>query len=105
MEQQLYQTALLVSGILCLGMGLALLKYFTYYGIYPHYRRLRLLVALALGLTGTGCLLHWHFGFLPPWIFTLLLLVGLVVLIAIFYNIYELGTRLSKYDGTPRTEL
>ena len=58
MEQQLYQTAQLVCGILCLGMALTLLKSFGYYGIYPYYRRIRLLIALALALLGAGCLLH-----------------------------------------------
>ena len=105
MEQQLYQTALLVSGILCLCMGGVLLKYFTYFGIYPHYRRLRVLVALAFSIIGAGCLLHWHFGFLPVWPFMLLMIADLGVLIAIFYNLHEFGFRLDKYDGTPRTEL
>jgi len=35
----------------------------------------------------------------------LLMIAGLGVLIAIFYNLYEFGFRLDKYDGTPRTEL
>lgn len=105
MEQQLYQTALLVSGILCLLMGGVLLKYFSYFGVYPHYRRLRLLVAAAFFLIGSGCLLRWHLGYLPCFTIILLLFAGLGVLIAIFYNLYEYGFRLDKYDGTPRTEL
>ena len=105
MEQQLYQTAQLVCGIFCLGMALTLLKSFGYYAIYPFYRRIRLLIALALGLLGAGCLLHWHLGWSPLWPYTLLLLAGMAVLIAIFYNIYEYGFRLDKYDGTPRTDL
>lgn len=105
MEQQIYQTALLVSGILCVAMGLALLRGFSYYAFYPRYRRCRLLVALGLAVVGAGCLLHWHFGFLPVWPFTLLMMAGLGVLIAIFYNIYEYGFHLDKDDGRPRAKL
>ena len=55
--------------------------------------------------SGAGCLLHWHLGWQPLWPYTLLLVAGLGVFIAIFYNIYEYGFRLDKYDGTPRTDL
>lgn len=105
MEQQLYQTALLVSGIACLVMALTLLRFFGYYGIYPNYRRLRLLVSVVLAIIGAGCLLHWHFGFLPAWPFTILMLAGLGVLIAIFYNIHEYGIRLDKQAKNPHTDL
>ena len=97
MDQQLYHVALLVSGFLCLLMAVGMLRSFGYYAIYPFYRRIRLLIALAFVILGAGCLLHWPY--------TLLLLAGMAVLIAIFYNIYEYGFRLDKYDGTPRTDL
>lgn len=105
MEQQLYHVALLVSGFLCLLMAVGMLRSFGYYAIYPFYRRIRLLIALAFVILGAGCLLHWYLGWSPLWPYTLLLLAGMAVLIAIFYNIYEYGFRLDKYDGTPRTDL
>ena len=61
MEHQLYQTVLLVAGILNLMMTIVLHHNSYAFKGYDVYRRARLLTGFALAVFGVGFLMHWYF--------------------------------------------
>lgn len=67
MEHQLYQTALLVAGILNLMMTIVLHHNSYAFKGYDVYRRARLLSGFALAVFGVGFLMHWYFQWRTEW--------------------------------------
>ena len=66
-EQQLYQTALLLTGVVNLVMALALLNGNMFYADYKVYCRARLFTALWLFVFGVGYLIHAFFQLRYTW--------------------------------------
>ena len=99
MEQQLFELTLLVSGIVCLLMSLALFLGSGSFSAYPVYRRYRLLASAVLVLFGVAFLLFWLIGSSILWPYTLLLCLLMAVLMAVFYTFTAYGDRHDDDNG------